>query len=103
MEKFSSYLKEELNSEENIRSFIDAALEQYFIDHNKELFLLALKEVIKAKGGVSKISKEAHINRQHVYKMLSNKGNPSFDNIGFVLSALGLRLRVESEPSKLAS
>jgi probable addiction module antidote protein len=103
MEKFEDYLTEELNSEENIRAFIDAALEHYFVDHDRELFLAALKEVIKAKGGVSKISKEANINRQHIYRMLSSKGNPSFDNIGSILNALGLKLRVEREMSKLAS
>ncbi|WP_410526316.1 DNA-binding protein [Rickettsia montanensis] len=53
---------------------INEALEQYFVDHNKE----------------------AHINRQHIYRMLSSKGNPSVDNIGSLLNALGLQLKVEA-------
>lgn len=96
MEKFKSYLKEQLQDEREIVAYINAALEQYFLDHNKELFLAAIKEAIIARGGVTKVSKETHINRQHIYKMLSNKGNPSFDNITSLLSAIGCRLRVDS-------
>ena len=66
----------------------------YFEDHNKELFLASLKEVIQA--GVSEFSKQTHINRQHIYKMLSTKGNPSLNNIGSLLTALGLKLQVEN-------
>jgi len=58
----------------------------------KELFLASLKEIIKAKGGVTEFSRHAHINRQQIYRMLSDKGNPSFDNIDSLLMALGLKL-----------
>ena len=96
MEKFSDYLKKQLQNNEEIVAYMNAALEQYFIDHDKELFLATLKEAIIAKGGISKISEAAHINRQHMYIMLSSKGNPSFDNIRSLLVALGLHLKVEN-------
>ncbi|AAY62167.1 putative transcriptional regulator [Rickettsia felis str. Pedreira] len=96
MEKFTDYLKEKLQNEEVLVAYINEALEQYSLDHNKELFLATLKEAIIARGGVAKISEEAHINRQHIYKMLSSKGNPSFDNIGSLLNTLGLQLKVET-------
>ena len=96
MQKLENYLKIQFQEEENIKEYINAALEQYFEDHNKELFLASLKEVIQAKGGVSEFSKRTHINRQHIYRMLSTKGNPSFNNIGSLLTALGLKLQVEN-------
>ena len=96
MQKFENYLKDQFKGEDNVKEYINAALEQYFEDHNKELFLASLKEVIKAKGGVAEFSRHAHINRQHIYRMLSDKGNPSFDNIGSLLTALGLKLQVET-------
>ena len=37
-----------------------------------------------------------HILIGSIYKMLSDKGNPSFDNIGSLLIALGLKLKVET-------
>ncbi|WP_392505735.1 DNA-binding protein [Rickettsia sp. 2024-CO-Wats] len=46
-----------------------------------------------SKRGIAKISKEA-LNRQHIYRMLSSKGNPSVDNIGSLLNALGLQLKI---------
>lgn len=96
MKKLENYLKDQFQDEDNVKEYINAALEQYFEDHNKELFLASLKEIIKAKGGVTEFSKQVHINRQHIYKMLSDKGNPSFDNIGSLLMALGLKLQVET-------
>jgi len=80
----------------NVKVYINAALGQYFVDHNKDLFLASFKEIIQAKVGVTEFSRQAHINRQHIYKMLSDKGNPSFDNIGSLLMALGLKLQVET-------
>jgi len=50
---------------------------------------------------VSTIAKQAHINRQHIYKMLSSKGNPSFDNIGSLLGVMGLKLKVETEHNSI--
>lgn len=94
MEKFENYLKNQFQDKNNVKEYINAALEQYFEDHNKELFLSSLKEIIKAKGGVTEFSRQTHINRQHIYKMLSDKGNPSFDNIGSLLTAFGLKLQV---------
>ena len=97
MQNFDKYLEEQFQDKNESTAFINAALEQYFGDHNKELFLATLKEVIKTQGGITEISKQAHINRQHLYRMLSSKGNPSFDNIGSLLMALGLKLKVEYE------
>lgn len=95
MEKFSNYLKEVLSDNHEAQNYLNAALEQLFIDHNKELFLVALKQVIDAQGGITKIAKDTNINRQHLYRMLSSKGNPSFDNIGSLLGAVGFKLKVE--------
>ena len=96
MQNLDNYLKDQFQDEENVKEYINAALEQYFEDHNKELFLASLKEVIQAKGGIAEFSKHAHINRQNIYIMISYKGNPSFDNIGSLLTALGLKLQVET-------
>lgn len=97
MQNFDKYLEEQFQDKSESTAFINTALEQYFEDHDKELFLATLKEVVKAQGGITEISRQAHINRQHLYRMLSNKGNPSFDNISSLLMALGLKLKVEYE------
>lgn len=44
--------------------------------------MAVLKEAIIARGGIEKISKEAHINRGHIYREY------------YLLHALGLQLKV---------
>lgn len=95
MIKFDDYLMEQLQDREFAQEYINVALEEFSKDHNKEIFLIHLNNVIRANGGVGKIAKEAKISRQHLYKILSEKGNPSFDNIGLLLFAAGFKLKVE--------
>ena len=63
-------------------------------DENPGLFLLALKDVIRAQGGMAKVSKKTHLNREGLYDMLSKKGNPRLSSLDAVLEALGLKLMV---------
>ncbi|MBN8512537.1 MAG: hypothetical protein J0L79_05880 [Rickettsiales bacterium] len=46
--------------------YINSALELYFEDQNKELFLASLKQVIQAKVGITEFSQHAH-NQQAIY------------------------------------
>ncbi len=96
MIKFDDYLTEKLQDDRLAQEYINVALEEFFKDHNKELFLMSLNKVVRANGGVAKIAKETHINKQHLYKILSTKGNPTLGSIGSLLTALRLQLRVEA-------
>jgi DNA-binding phage protein len=42
------------------------------------------------------VSRDAHLNRESLYRMLSKSGNPSLDSLAAVLTACGLRLAVQS-------
>ncbi len=57
MQSLYKYLKEQFQDKNESTAFINAALEQYFEDHNKELFLATLREVIEIQGGITKIAK----------------------------------------------
>ena len=65
-------------------------------EKNPGLFLLALQDVIRAQGGMAKVSKKTHLNREGLYDMLSKKGNPRLSSLEAVLEALGLKLMVAS-------
>lgn len=56
------------------------------------LFLIALRHVIDAHGGMGKIAKAAGLNRESLYKALSLKGNPALQTIRAVLGALGIKI-----------
>lgn len=58
-----------------------------------ELLLIALKNVIQAQGGMTKIAKKARLGRESLYKTVSEHGNPEFRTIAALTHALGLELR----------
>lgn len=70
--------------------YLDAALE----DEDKRVFLLALRDVARAQGGMVALSRRAALNRENLYRTLSLSGNPSFSGLGAILNALGFRLSV---------
>ncbi|MEO8326753.1 MAG: hypothetical protein ABI618_12935 [Nitrospirota bacterium] len=59
-----------------------------------ELFLLALRNVAEAQGGVAQLAEKAKLNRESLYKILSERGNPELKSLDALLHALGFRLAV---------
>lgn len=70
-----------------------AYLNEALLDEDPRVFLLALKDVIEAKSSVLKISKLTNLNREHIYKMLSEEGNPTTTNLLKISKALNLNLQ----------
>jgi len=64
------------------------------IVESPETFLLALRDVAEAQKGMTKVASEAGVNRENLYRMLSEEGNPRFSSLYAVLEALGLRIAV---------
>lgn len=46
-------------------------------------------------GGLAVLAEAAHLNREHLYRMLSENGNPELRSLEAVLDALGFRLSIE--------
>ncbi len=68
--------------------YLQAALE----DKDPRVFLVALRDVVRAQGGMTQLSRTAKINREHLYDLLSRRGNPEFLTLQTILSVLGYRL-----------
>lgn len=76
-------------------------LEESLQEGNMEEFKQALKHVAEARlGGMAALSKTTQLNREALYRALSEKGNPRLDTLTKVLSAVGLRIgvNVQHEP-----
>ena len=71
-------------------AYLNAALEA----GNKEGFLLALRNVLDAQGGMTKFSRHSKLNRVSLYKMLSKSGNPELESLVSLLGALGIKFQV---------
>ena len=83
------------NPEEAV-AYLNAALD----DGDLKVFLLAVQDVAKAFGGISELSKKANVNRESLYKTLSEKGNPHFDHMNKLIKSLGFSLVVEVPDNK---
>tara|TARA_R110002124_G_scaffold272884_1_gene442128 strand:+ start:5683 stop:5985 length:303 start_codon:yes stop_codon:yes gene_type:complete len=88
---YQSYLLESLRDPEEASLYLNEALEEDDI----KVFLLALKNIVQANGGVAKLSEQADKSRTSLYKTLSDKGNPYLKNIKELLSALNLHISVQ--------
>jgi probable addiction module antidote protein len=79
-----------LNSAEAIAAYLDAWLE----DGTPEELRSALATVARSRG-ISDLARRSGVSRPGIYKALGQDGNPSFETIRSILSAMGLRLTVE--------
>jgi len=70
------------------------------IADSKDAFLVALRDVAEANKGIGKVAGEAGVNRENLYRMLSEGGNPRLASLIPVLSTLGLKITVQ--PKKTA-
>ncbi len=83
-------LLQDLKDPEEAAAYLSAALEE----DSQEAFLLALRDVAAAHG-LAQLARETSLNRENLYRMLSQKGNPQLLSLTLLLDALGLRLSVQ--------
>jgi len=89
---YEPWLKQQLAADpQEATRYLEAAMEE----EDPRVFLLALKDVADAYGGMGKLAQATGLNRENLYRMLSAKGNPEIASLSRVLLALGLRLKVE--------
>ncbi len=60
---------------------------------SQEVFMLALRDVARSKG-MTQTAREADLNRETMYRMLSQKGNPNLSSLTKLLDTLGLTLSI---------
>jgi len=83
-------LLEELRDPSEAAAYLTAALE----DGSPDVFLLALRDVAEVHG-MKRLAEGAQLNRESMYRMLSDQGNPQLLSLTAILRELGLRLAIE--------
>lgn len=81
-----------LQSEEDIRTYLDACLEEAGDDPK---FIVHALGVIARARSMSQLARDTGLTREGLYKALSPEGNPSFATVAVVARALGFRLTVQ--------
>lgn len=69
-------------------------LNQTLAENDAEAFLIALRDVVEAAGGVGKLARKTPLRRASLYKILSARGNPTVTTLQQLLEPLGLRMAV---------
>lgn len=97
---YESDLLERLKDPGYAAEYLNAILTDPDRDDVEKRFLIALRHVAQAKG-IADVAEQAKIARQHLYSLVSKKGNPEFYTLMSLLEALGLQFKLE--PMKIAS
>lgn len=77
-----------------LKEYLEIALKEFQKDGNEKAFLSALSLAAKVKGGFSKLAKETGLNRESLYKALSEHRDPRFSTVMHVLSSLGYSMKI---------
>jgi len=93
---YKEYLEGQLEDPREAAAYLNAALD----DDDARLFLVALRNVVDAQGGMTRLAEEAQLSRGTLYRTLSTEGNPRLSSLEAVLSAVDLRFCIESADEK---
>ena len=94
--KYQDFLIEQLKDHDEAVAYLNAALEESLKGdtESQQLFLIALRNVAEAQGGIGELAKKAHVGRESLYKTLSENGNPKWHTLVSLVMAMGLNLRL---------
>ncbi|MCB9799644.1 MAG: transcriptional regulator [Candidatus Omnitrophica bacterium] len=98
-QNFDDFLRKELADTQVASEYLNAALE----GGSSEEFLIALRNVAQAHGGIGELAELAKLNRQAMYKMLSEAGNPTLGNLLNLLKVIGIRITFTPARNKKAA
>ena len=93
---YKEHLLEQLQDPDEAAAYLNAALQ----DDDPQSFLLAMRDIAEAQGGMTRLAKDADLNRENLYRALSMNGNPRFFNLIAVLDAFGLELSIHPRPKR---
>lgn len=79
---FSDYHIEQLRDPEDAKIYLTVALDDYEKNGDIEAFLLAVRDVAEAQGGMSRLAERVSLTREGLYKALSRNGNPQLNTMG---------------------
>ena len=88
---YRDLLMERLDDPDVAGHYLNAAM-----DNSPQAFLKALKDVAQARQ-MSKVAKDAGVQRETLYRSLSEQGNPTFGTLSSVLRVLGFKMYIVPE------
>ncbi len=94
--KWREYLIEQLAKDrDEALGYIQFALEEYQVDGDTFVFLVALRTFVASQGGVTKLAKQTQLAPQVLEQMLAADEAPPLDTLVTILNTLGCRLTLK--------
>ena len=75
-------------------AFAASYLELTMREGSQEEFLIALRHVTKAFGGIAKLAKKTGLNEPTLHRTLSAGGNPRLDTFVKICDAIGMQIHI---------
>lgn len=97
---YDDEILKELKNPNEAATYLQVAFDEFQEDNDIEAFLVALRRVVDAQGGISNLSEITGLNRQSLYKTLSETGNPKLDTFGLIMKNLGFKLQITPATDK---
>ena len=88
MSTYRDDLFSDLKNPEYAAEYLTAAKRE-----SRGTFLLALRDVVEAQRGMAGTAVAAGVNRENLYRMLSEEGNPRLTSLDALLETLGIESR----------
>lgn len=92
------WLLKQLQDSELAAAYLNAAL----AEGDQAAFMLALRDVAKARGGVASVARHTGLNRVSLTRALSARGNPELNSLNRILEATGFKLVIASRDKKIS-
>ncbi len=70
--------------------YLRTAFDELDEEGGESAFLMALRHVVEAQGGMAAIAERAKVSRESLYRALSPKGNPTLRTMTAVIKATGI-------------
>ncbi len=94
---YNEVLIEALKDPQEAAEYLNTSLEE----GDPKMFLVALKNVAHARGGIVKLAHQTKLGRANLYRIFSKQGNPEIRTLTRILNTFGLRLAVAAPPKSM--
>ena len=82
------------NDPQDYVEYLQVALDRYARDGDVGAFLVGLRVLVEAKGGVGWLARETRLKRSQLTQVLSSEGDPTLVLMNTILPVLDLKLCV---------
>ena len=90
------WLLDQLKDAEFAAEYLNAAL----AEGDQPAFMLALRDVARARGGMTAVARRTGMNRVALSRALTRKGNPELRSLSKILDASGVRLQFVAQVTR---